>query len=290
MSISRQNLSIVIVTLKSEKIIDKCLKSIDKKIPIIVVENSKNKRFKEELERKYPNLKCILSNSNLGMGAGNNIGIKETRTDFVLLLNPDVELESNTLEELYLASEKIKEFSILSPISSDENFPNYGMFNKKRINITKSPFKVDYVDGFAMLLNKNKFKDQIYFDENFFLYLENDDLCLRVNKESGSIYVIPTSKIHHAGASTVDTKYKNEVELSRNWHWVWSRFYFCKKNFGFLKAIKENLLTYISALIKFLIYMLVNNKFKKRIYFNRASGFYNALIGKSSWYRPNLDD
>ncbi len=290
MSISRQNLSIVIVTLKSEKIIDKCLKSIDKKIPIIVVENSKNKRFKEELERKYPNLKCILSNSNLGMGAGNNIGIKETRTDFVLLLNPDVELESNTLEELYLASEKIKEFSILSPISSDENFPNYGMFNKKRINITKSPFKVDYVDGFAMLLNKNKFKDQIYFDENFFLYLENDDLCLRVNKESGSIYVIPTSKIHHAGASTVDTKYKNEVELSRNWHWVWSKFYFCKKNFGFLKAIKENLLTYISALIKFLIYMLVNNKFKKRIYFNRASGFYNALIGKSSWYRPNLDD
>ena len=75
MSISRQNLSIVIVTLKSEKIIDKCLKSIDKKIPIIVVENSKNKKFKEELERKYQNLKCILSNSNLGMGAGNNIGI-----------------------------------------------------------------------------------------------------------------------------------------------------------------------------------------------------------------------
>ena len=290
MSISRQNLSIVIVTLKSEKIIDKCLKSIDKKIPIIVVENSKNKKFKEELERKYQNLKCILSNSNLGMGAGNNIGIKETKTDFVLLLNPDVELESNTLEELYLASEKIKEFSILSPISSDENFPNYGMLNKKRINITNSPVKVDYVDGFAMLLNKSKFKNQIYFDENFFLYLENDDLCLRVNKESGSIYVIPTSKIHHAGASTVDTKYKNEVELSRNWHWVWSKFYFCKKNFGFLKAIKENLLTYISALIKFLIYMLVNNKFKKRIYFNRASGFYNALIGKSSWYRPNLDD
>ena len=290
MSISRQNLSIVIVTLKSEKIIDKCLKSIDKKIPIIVVENSKNKKFKEELERKYQNLKCILSNSNLGMGAGNNIGIKETKTDFVLLLNPDVELESNTLEALYLASEKIKEFSILSPISSDENFPNYGMLNKKRINITNSPVKVDYVDGFAMLLNKSKFKNQIYFDENFFLYLENDDLCLRVNKESGSIYVIPTSKIHHAGASTVDTKYKNEVELSRNWHWVWSKFYFCKKNFGFLKAIKENLLTYISALIKFLIYMLVNNKFKKRIYFNRASGFYNALIGKSSWYRPNLDD
>ena len=69
------------------------------------------------------------------------------------------------------------------------NFPNYGLFNKrKKIEKTQSPFQVDYVDGFAMLLNKNKFKDNIYFDENFFLYLENNDLCLRVNKTGGSVF------------------------------------------------------------------------------------------------------
>tara|TARA_Y100000590_G_scaffold465272_1_gene637094 strand:+ start:798 stop:1670 length:873 start_codon:yes stop_codon:yes gene_type:complete len=290
MSISRQNLSIVIVTLKSEKIIDVCLRSINQNVPITVVENSNDQKFKERLESQYSNLQCILSKENLGMGAGNNIGIKLTKTDYVLVLNPDVTLAKNTLDEIYLASNKLGEFSIISPISSKKNFPNYGMFNKKKIEIKNSPFKVDYVDGFAMLLNKKKFKNNIYFDENFFLYLENNDLCLRVKNEGGSVYVVPSAIINHSGAQTVDSKYKNEVELSRNWHWLWSKFYFNKKHFGYIKAIRVNLLTYFSALFKFLFYLLINNKFKRKIYLNRASGFYNALIGKSSWYRPNFDD
>ena len=65
MSISGQNLSVVIVTLKSEKVINKCINSIDQNVPIIVVENSNNQKFKHDLESKYKNLKCILSGSNL---------------------------------------------------------------------------------------------------------------------------------------------------------------------------------------------------------------------------------
>ena len=288
MSISRQNLSIVIVTLKSENIIHQCLKSINHNLPIIVVENSNNKKFKDDLESKYDNLKCILSGSNLGMGAGNNIGIRNVKTDYVLILNPDVTLEPKTLDELYLASEKIKEFTILSPINSDSRFPNYK--GRKIIKNNSFPFKVDYVDGFSMLLNKSKFNSDIYFDENFFLYLENNDLCIKVNREGGFIFVAPLSKINHIGSKTVDEKYKNEVELSRNWHWIWSKFYFNKKNFGFFKAIIECLPTYISSILKILFYSLTNNKFKKKVYFNRASGFYNALIGKPSWYRPKLNN
>jgi len=113
MTISGQNLSIVIVTLKSEKVIHQCLKSINQNIPIIVVENSNNQKFKEELESKYENLKCILSKSNLGMGAGNNIGINSANTDYVLVLNPDVILEKDTLNELFLASNNLNNFSML---------------------------------------------------------------------------------------------------------------------------------------------------------------------------------
>ena len=288
MSISRQNLSIVIVTLKSENIIEQCINSINQDIPIIVVENSNNQKFKDRLESQYKNLKCILSGSNLGMGAGNNIGIKYAKTDFVFVLNPDVTLEQNTLDELFSNSKKISEFTILSPINTDLNFPNYKGHEKNEDIYL--PFKVDYVDGFSMLLNKNKFSNNIYFDENFFLYLENNDLCTRVNREGGSIFIVPTAKINHSGANTVDSKYRNEVELSRNWHWIWSKFYFNKKNFGFFKAIIECFPTYISSILKFLFYTLINNSFKKKKYLNRASGFYNALIGKSSWYRPKIDD
>ena len=124
MSISRQNLSIVIVTFKSEEVINKCIRSIDKDIKITVVENSNNYEFKNELEKSYKNVSCVLSNENLGMGAGNNIGIKKAETDFVLILNPDVILESSTINELIIASEKISNFAIIAPISSDINYPN----------------------------------------------------------------------------------------------------------------------------------------------------------------------
>jgi N-acetylglucosaminyl-diphospho-decaprenol L-rhamnosyltransferase len=291
MSISRQNLSIVIVTLKSENVIHECIKSLNQDLPIIVVENSNNLNFKKDLESKYKNLKCILSKSNLGMGAANNIGINLATTNYVLLLNPDVILKPNSLDEIFSASKELSEFSILSPISNDNNYPNYGMINKKdKILTSKNSFEVDYVDGYSMLLNKSKFSDKVFFDENIFLYLENNDLCLRVKRKGGSIFVIPNSKISHSGSKAVDFKFKNEVELSRNWHWVWSKFYFNKKNFGYFKALKECSLIYLSELIKFTFYLIIGNKFKRKIYYNRASGFYNSLLAKSSWYRPNLKD
>jgi|TARA_B100000749_G_scaffold250081_1_gene214974 GT2 family glycosyltransferase len=290
MSISRQNLSIVIVTLKSEKVIHQCIKSLNQNIPIIVVEHSDNKKLKEDLEKKYNNLKCILAKSNLGMGSGNNIGLKAANTDYVLLLNPDVLLEDNTIEELFLASQNLANFSMLAPL--EKNFNNYGFLNKKKSNknLEDAPFEVDFIDGFAMLINKKKFKEIDYFDENFFMYLENNDLCKRSRDKGDLIYIVPKSKINHLAAKAVDKKYEDEVEFSRNWHWIWSKFYFNKKHYGFFKAFYEGFPRYCSSLIKFLFYLLINNKNKKKIYFNRASGFYNAFLGKASWYRPNLDN
>ena len=299
MSISRQNLSIVIVTLKSENVIYQCIKSINKDIPIIVVENSSNSKFKEDLEKKYTNVKCTLSFKNLGMGSGNNLGIKLSSTDYVLILNPDVILETNTIDEIILALKTIQDFAILAPILADKNYPNYQLDQNNEFSIqTEKAFKVKNVDGFAMLLNKKKLEnilsketsndEQNYFDENFFMYLENDDLCKRVINNRGNIYVVPKSKINHLGASAVDKKHNYEVELSRNWHWIWSKFYFNKKHVGFFKAFFDGFPGFFLSIFKVFFYFLVNEKFKRKIYLNRALGFLNALIGKSSWYRPNI--
>jgi len=292
MSISRQNLSIVIVTFKSEAVIHECIKSIDKGIKIIVIENSNNLQFKDELEATYNNVSCELSYDNSGMGAGNNIGIKKAETDFVLILNPDVILEKLTIEELIKASQKISNFAIFAPISSNINYPNYKLDNNKKIIIkTDYPFKVKSVDGFAMLFNKKKLDkiiDEDYFDENFFMYLENDDLCKRIIDANEDIYIAPASKIKHLGAKAVDVKYKNEIEFARNWHWIWSKFYFNKKHYGYSKAFTQGLPKCLSSLIKYFFYFLIKNKIKKRIYLNRALGFFNAAINKKSWYRPNI--
>ena len=293
MSISRQNLSIIIVTYKSEMVIHDCIKSIEKDVKIIVVENSDNSQFKEELENKYENVSCVLTSKNLGMGAGNNIGIKKAKTDFVLILNPDVILDESTINELIVASRKITSFAILAPISTDTNHPNYRLLkNKKTWTKDETLFKVKSVDGFAMLFNKKKLDKVItnnYFDENFFMYLENDDLCKRIRKINEDIFIVSNSKIKHLGGKGVNEKYKSEVELSRNWHWIWSKFYFNKKHFSYSKAFLDGLPKFMSSLIKYFFYLLIKNEIKKRIYLNRASGFFNAAKNKPSWYRPNTN-
>ena len=290
MSISRQNLTIVIVTLRSEKVIDRCVKSINKDIPIIVVENSNNLNFKNYLEKNYKNVKCIVSNKNLGTGTGYNIGIKFSKTDYVYVINPDTILETNTLDEIFFASEKLEDFSIISPICSNESFPNYRIAKEKKYNKKSNlPFKVDFVDGYSILINKSKFMNNKYFDESFFMYLENDDLCRRVIKNNGSIFIIPTAKINHLGGSAVDPKFSKEIELSRNWHWMWSKFYYNKKHYGYLNATLKILKNLISAIIKFFYYLVIFNSFKRKIYLMRLSGLLNSMLGNKSFYRPKLD-
>ena len=292
MSISRQNLSIVIVTFKSEEVIHECIKSIDKDIKITVIENSNNTQFKKELELAYSNVSCILSYDNLGMGAGNNLGIKKTETDFVLILNPDVIFKDATINELIIASQKISDFAIIAPISSDINYPNYKLDNDRKAMIKNTfPFRVKSVDGFAMLFNKKKLDKIIgkdYFDENFFMYLENDDLCKRIIDANEYIYVAPNSLVKHLGGKAVNIKYKNDVEFARNWHWIWSKFYFNKKHYGYFTAFLQGFPKFFSSLIKYIFFSFIKKKIKQKIYLNRVLGFINAAINKKSWYRSRF--
>ena len=179
MKLNLNNITFIIVCFKSENVIYNCLNSLPKKCKKIVIENSKNIKLKNDLETNYDNIE-VLINNNLGMGASNNIGISMAKTNFVYILNPDTKLQKNTLDILIQESDKLDEFAIISPLSSNEKFPNYKIFKKE--NISQDIFEVDRVDGFSMLLNKEKF-DNKFFDENIFLYLENDDLCLRVKKK-----------------------------------------------------------------------------------------------------------
>ena len=295
MSITRQNLSVIIVSYKSENVIENCINSIDPEIEIIVIDNSNNDELKKKIEAKYKNVRCILSKENLGMGAGNNLGIKNVKKDFALILNPDVVLEKNSMNEIFTISKEIDDFAIIAPISDKKEYPNYILKKDHNFDSVK-PFQVKSVDGFAMLLNLKRlnqfeiFRNHKYFDENIFMYLENDDLCKRLSDLGENIYIAPKSKIMHLGAKAVDDKYKNEIELSRNWHWLWSKFYYNKKHYGFFSALLNGLPSFISASIKFLLYSLIMNKEKSKIYFNRILGFLNALIGKKSHYRPKLNN
>ena len=287
MSITRQNLSVIIVSYKSEHVIENCINSIDSKIEIIVIDNSNSEDLKKKIEAKYNNVRCILSKENLGMGAGNNLGIKNVNRDFALILNPDVTLKKNSLSEIFEVSKEIGDFGIIAPISSEAEYPNYILERGSKFD-SKKPFAVKSVDGYAMLLNLKKLINFNFFDENFFLYLENEDLCKRLKDNGENIYIVPSAKIHHLGGRAVDPQFKNEIEYLRNWHWMWSKFYFNKKHYGYLVALSKVFKNLISAKIKYFYYLITFNSFKRKIYEMRLLGLISSMRGKNSYYRPKL--
>ena len=283
MEINLNNITFIIVSFKSEKIIDDCLKSLPKNSKIIVIENSNNYNLKKSLELKYDNIEVLISENN-GMGASNNLGISKSETKFAYVLNPDVKFKKDTFENLIAAAIKITDFAILTPINSDIKFPNFKILKQNK-NINDSIISVDSIDGFSMLINKEKFINQKFFDENIFLYLENDDLCKRVKKNGQKIFVIKNSIIDHKGSSSSSIKNDPEFEYLRNWHWMWSKYYYNKKHYGMLIALIKIFFNLVSAIFKYVFYSLTLNNYKKNIFKMRISGIINSILGNKSKYR-----
>ena len=279
---SIKDITVVIATFRSEEKIKNCLNSIDKQTKVLVIENSNNLSFKENLEKEFSNVECILTGANIGYGSANNIGLKKVTTKYALILNPDATLHPSALENFIKATEKIYDFAVMAPYIQEEK----DKFDKNYLkNI--SPVQVDNVKGFAMFLNISEFKEVGFFDENFFFYFEEIDLCKRLVNSGKEIYLIPEIKIDHGGGISHDQSINVEMELSRNWHWMWSTFNYHKKYKGFFVSFFIILPKMISAIIKVLIYTLIFNK-KKKIYYQRLSGLINAIMGKNSWYRPKV--
>jgi len=277
--------TIIIVTFQSQKVIYKCLSSINNNYPVIVIENSDNKNLKKQIENKFTNVKCILTGENLGFGKANNIGLRLAKTKYVFLLNPDTILHKDALEVLTNYAERIKNFALLAPIITNSHELNYGFFNKKKKIKSSDVFEVDYIKGFAMFFNKNKFSHKDFFDENIFLYLEEIDLCKRLNFLNEKIYLISKAKIKHLGGKSHGEKFNLEMEISRNWHWMWSNFYYNKKHFGILKAYSVTIILFIKSMLKMMLFLFFN---KKKFLINKARflGLLNSYLGNKSFYRP----
>tara|TARA_B100000378_G_scaffold178105_2_gene143873 strand:+ start:313 stop:1221 length:909 start_codon:yes stop_codon:yes gene_type:complete len=291
------NLTIVIVTYRTdEKILTDCLNSIDPQINILIVENSKNNKFKEKLENKYPNLNVVLSGRNLGYGAGNNFGLTRVKTKFALILNPDVTLEQNFIKELDKYLDQQINFHIMGVnYQNDTQWKSSGFFSEfdKKIKLKHEEKSnhdslevVDWIVGYTMLINLEKFESRKLFDENIFLYFEDFDLCRRIKSIEGKIYSSKDLLAKHLGKKgSTDQDYNLEFEILRNWHWMWSTFYYHKKYYGHLYAVYKNYGKLFRSIFNLFLYTILFNTKNRKIYSARASGLLNAMLGKKSWYR-----
>jgi GT2 family glycosyltransferase len=280
-----KKITFVIVCFKSRNIVKKCINSIDSKAKILVVENSDNYLIKKELEKEFENVTVVIAGKNLGYGAGNNLGISKIKTPYAFILNPDSFLKKNCINELYKVVTLLEnKFKILAP----KLINNYEYFSKT-LSDKKIPniLPVDYVKGFAMLINLRRINFKKIFDEKFFLFLEEIDFCKRIHDfygEKKEIFLANKAKVEHNAKQSSGDNFS--IELCRNWHWMWSLFYYNKKHFGIIFAYKATIYKFISSTFKLLLNALFLKKKKALIYYFRLLGLSNAYCGKSSWYRP----
>ena len=297
------NLTIVIVTYKTDReILQNCLDSIGKDIKIIIVENSNEIKDEDKnLLNQYKNLTINYTGKNLGYGGGNNYGFNLTSTDFVLVSNPDIVFDEGYFKNLdkYLGDDL--DFSIIgSSYKKDKVFMPYGYFEEnkkistteKYSNILKSKYshlkKVDWVTGCSMLLNLKKFENKNILDENFFLYFEEFDLCKQLELNKKNVFSSGDLLVHHLGfkgSFGADPQLKREAEKLREWHWMWSSFYFYKKNYGYFFAIRKTIGKLIRSFFKFFFYTVTFNKKLNNKYQSRFFGLLNGMMCKPSWYR-----
>ena len=283
-------LSILIVSYKSITKLEKCLSYIGNSNEVIIVENSDNAEIKSEIESKYKNCKVIINNDNLGWSRAANIGLKEINTQYVIILNPDTLIKSNQFVEIENEIQNLNgNFTLATPYYDELVDFNKNKDFDKDLNITKinnnaesKITKVDLVKGSALIINLEKFENRTIYDENLFFFFEEVDLCKRVKKMNGDIYIFNKIKIIHGGGGSVDDPMTGNYGDFRNWNYYWSRFYYNKKHYGYFTS----LIVHFSKLLRFFLFTIIylfisKNKFKMNK--SRLSGLFASMVGVKSY-------
>ena len=235
-------LSIIIVSYKSEHLIQTILKKIPKKFQVIIVENSCLYQTKKKIEKKFKNTEVIIPPKNLGYSSAFNLAYRKCKNNFVLTFTPDVQFNASLIRKLVKLIKSFKKFTLLAPVYKNEKIhKNYQINPQSLVTKTKGHnlLQVKDIDWCLCIINKSKIKNLKVLDENFFLYFETMDLCLNLILKKHKFYVVKNLTFDHLGTRSTKTKFKSDINLIRNWHYSWSKFYFYKKNYNYLFAIRK---------------------------------------------------
>ncbi|MBD2526609.1 glycosyltransferase family 2 protein [Nostoc sp. FACHB-133] len=241
-----KSVSIILVNYNGADVLINCLNSLEKFIPkdnceIILVDNNSQDNSIDIVDNKFPEIKLIKLPRNVGFGAGNNAGAKVAKGEFLLLLNTDTILTNNILPHLIELMSGNQDVGVIGTklLFPDGSFqisfsPEIGIRgefqaqkihkyaeNKNAFNIIEQDFQdikeVDIVVGAAFFIRANLFNLLDGFDEKFFMYFEDSDLCQRVRNEGYKIIYTPhISLIHLRGHSVKKISNKMSVEYRRS--------------------------------------------------------------------------
>ena len=261
-------ISVIIVTYNSEEFIEQCLDSViantkGDDFEIIVIDNNSNDRTVEIVYRKYKHIRLIRNSKNIGFAAANNKGISRAKGEFIYFLNPDSIIVNSAISQM-------QEFLLKTPDAgavgsrieyfdgrlqlSCRKFPNFINVFFGRKSVFRSLFprnpvsrqymmedidynieqNVDWVMGASMMVRREMILKIGMFDEDYFLFVEDTDLCMRIFKNGLKTYYLPSARIRHYHGGSV----RNRFSLSQMNHNISMYKYFKKYYFKniFLKG------------------------------------------------------
>ena len=234
-------LSIVIVNYNVKHYISQCLDSVFnsslKDVEVIVVDNHSRDGSVEYIKSKYPEVKVIASNHNLGFARGNNLALRSIKSQYALLLNPDTILTTDVLQRsvdfmdanpkcgglgvcmLNVDGTKAMESrrGLPTPLTSFykmiglcKRFPKHKSFGRYYLGCLPwdKPASIEVISGAYCMLRKEALDKVGLLDEDFFMYGEDIDLSYRLLKGGYENWYIPATMLHYKGESTQKSSFR----------------------------------------------------------------------------------
>ena len=221
-----KKLSIIIISYNSKKNLKQCINSVYAKFgdgfswEIVVVNNDERENL-SDLKIDFSRVKLIDHKKNVGFGAGMNLGVKNSEGEFLLLLNPDTEIATDNIKEILTEFSKedigIIGGGIISRNGENQEWSagreisfydlvrnNLGMSRSKKIWNSSEKIECDWVAGTALFIKRELFDKLEGFDDRFFMYFEDMDLCRRTRKTGLKVLFYPEFKVFHGSGESYE--------------------------------------------------------------------------------------
>lgn len=253
--VSEADITVIVVTYNSAHCLGGLAGTLRPLKNVVVVDNASEDDIAGSLPTLLPDASLIVNDRNLGFGAANNRALATVSTPYALLLNPDCLPTPEFLEGMCKAAERFPDAAIIAPhlIRRDDtpevSYRWPATHWESKGPMAEGPCCVGFVCGAVMLLNMAVMREIGFFDETFFLYYEDEDLCQRVFLKGKQIVLVPEVGIKHLSRGSVKGPNPFKSEFIRGYHHAQSKLVFERKYFGAAHALRLRRSTLALALL-----------------------------------------
>lgn len=285
-----KKLTIVIVTFESSKMISLCLSKIDlEKYDVIVADNNSSDNTVEIAKKFLPDSNILKLKQNSGFSRANNAALRTIKTDYALVLNPDAFIKDEDIEKILNFMEREPNLAIAGGVVHGCEVDEKGNIAESNSVFTRpsttkketaEAYFTRFITGAAMFLRMDVFRKIGFFNENFFLYCEDNEICKRAIKNGYQIAIVKDAKFFHCSGQSSPQEVRNH---KISWHRMgWSKAFYISANHGVivgkLAALRISL-KYLFLLTK----DFSKNKEMNQSYKYAMQGAFAYFVGKKAF-------